>query len=174
MERIEGNTIFLRSLVISDLEVLLRIENNKAFWYLSDTTSEFSEEVMLDYLANAQEAITKIQQYRFAICDVKTQHIVGLVDLYDYDALHQKAGVGILIEDTKHRKKGYATEALSLLLKYAKEQLGLHQLYANILEENTPSISLFEKQGFQQIGNKIDWRRIDGVFKNELLYQYIM
>ncbi len=174
MEWIKGDFVFLRSLEMADLEVLLRIENNKSFWCLSDTTGPFSKGVMRDYLLNAQDDIVKVKQYRFAICNAQTRHMIGLVDLFDYDKQHERAGVGILIEDIQHRNKGYAAETLSLLLHYAKQKLGLHQLYANILEDNENSIRLFEKQGFRKIGLKRNWRLIDSIFKNELLYQHIL
>lgn len=174
MERIKGISIFLRALELTDLAVLLRIENNQAFWHLSDTTSAFSKELMQEYLSNAKATIDQAKQYRFAICKNESREVVGLVDLFDYDALHKRAGVGILIENVQNRKKGYATEALSLLLDYTKDSLGLHQVYANILEDNEPSIALFEKRGFRKIGTKKEWRSIGGKFKNELLYQYIL
>ena len=71
------------------------------------------------------------------------------------------------------RGKGYGAEALKLITKYAFKRLELHQLSANILEENAPSIKLFEKQGFERVGLKKDWTRVGGSFKNEYLYQLI-
>ena len=62
---------------------------------------------------------------------------------YHYDS-------GIYLADviihSKHRKKGYGTEALSLLCKAAKEN-GLSALHDNIVIDN-PAIGLFLKQGF--------------------------
>ena len=49
----------------------------------------------------------------------------------------------------------------------------LHQLYSNILEENTASLRLFESVGFQNVGQKKEWRFFNGSYKNEYLLQYI-
>ena len=157
-----------------DLEDVLRIENNTEFWEISETTSPFSKEVIGEYLEHAKRDIKDVKQLRFAICDRISQVIVGLLDLFEYDGYNKRAGVGILIEDPKNRRKGYAAEALSILKVYAKEELGLQQLYANILEDNAASIALFAKQGFERIGLKKKWRRVGRDFKNEFFYQHIL
>jgi len=174
MERISGKTIYLRLLEITDLELVLRIENNKEFWGISETTSPFSKEAIREYLVHAKRDVREVKQLRLAICDSVSGIIVGLLDLFDYDGYNQRAGVGILIEKPQNRRKGYAAEALDLLLRFAKQDLGLQQLYANILEDNDASIGLFEKQAFKKIGVKKQWRRIGDDFKNELLYQHIL
>jgi diamine N-acetyltransferase len=83
---------------------------------------------------------------------------VGTLDLYDYSALHQRAGVGIAVLKTE-RRHGYAQAALTQLLSYAREALRLHQLYCTIAETNEASIKLFEKAGFQWVGLRQQWLR---------------
>ena len=71
------------------------------------------------------------------------------------------------------RNKGYASEAIQIATKYAKEALGLIQLYCNILVSNLPSIQLFEKVGFTVSGKKIKWVKRGEVFEDELFLQHI-
>jgi diamine N-acetyltransferase len=52
--------------------------------------------------------------------------------------------------------------------------LRLHQLYANISEDNLASIHLFKSNGFELIGTKKDWRRTLDGWKNELMFQKIL
>ena len=73
--------------------------------------------------------------------------VLGCVDLTEYDG--EKAFVSILIVGLYNRRKGFAENALRLLVDYAKS-LGLHTLYARILPENLPSKNLFEKVGFER------------------------
>jgi diamine N-acetyltransferase len=49
----------------------------------------------------------------------------------------------------------------------------LHQLYANIGSENEISLQLFTKFGFQIIGTKKDWMKVNNVYKDELLLQLV-
>jgi diamine N-acetyltransferase len=167
-----NNTVQLRALTIEDLSFLQQIENNPSYWHLSDTTEAFSEEVLIEYILASNKPIKEVGQERFVIA-LKDQTAVGFVDLFNFNYLHKRAGVGIIIEK-EYRALGYASQALKLISEYAKKELKIHQLYAHILEDNHKSMALFEKAGFLKIANKSDWHYSKGVFKDELLYQLIL
>jgi diamine N-acetyltransferase len=95
-----------------------------------------------------------------------------MIDLFDFNPQHQRAGIGIVI-DSQFQGNSYAFDALNVLTYYSFKHLHLHQLYANITPDNTKSIGLFEKCGFQLVGEKKDWLRAEGSYKSELLYQLI-
>jgi diamine N-acetyltransferase len=94
------------------------------------------------------------------------------VDLYDFDAFHQKAGVGILI-DRAYQQGGFATSALALLEKYAFDFLKLHQLYAFVPKTNTSSLKLFEKAGFIHAAILKDWISWQHSFEDAIVMQKI-
>ena len=98
---------------------------------------------------------------------------IGLIDVFDFEPNHNRAGIGIIILDKNQRNKGMGAEAISLLCDYLFEALGLWQIYANILEENSASLHLFKKLGFQEVGIKKDWVRFKNTYKNEVLLQKI-
>ena len=75
---------------------------------------------------------------------------VGCIDLYEYNWVKQRAGVGIVILK-KYRKRGFAKQALVSLIKYAWNKLRLKQLHAGILSDNRSSLSLFKSVGFQKV-----------------------
>jgi RimJ/RimL family protein N-acetyltransferase len=54
------------------------------------------------------------------------------------------------IGDPGERRKGYGTEVLNLLLRYAFSELNLFRLSAVIPEYNAGALRLFEKAGFLQ------------------------
>lgn len=181
MVTLKGHSVFLRALEPEDLEKIYRIENDERLWSVSETLTPFSLFSIKEYLANAHKDIYEVKQLRLAICNIKTRDLIGLVDLFDYDPHNARAGVGILIEKQEDRGKGYGQEALGLLLNYGKTHLKLHQLYANILEDNMASIKMFTNVGFIKVGVKKDWRRVSGEgvrfresYKNELLFQYLL
>mgnify|MGYP001245992537 CR=1 FL=1 len=101
------------------------------------------------------------------------QHFAKLIDLFDFDPKNNRAGVGIVISSESNRNSGMGSEALQLVINYAFNQLQLHQLYANIGSKNEISISLFTKFGFQKIGVKKDWNKINNHYEDEMLYQLI-
>ena len=171
MSLLQGTSIRLRALEPEDLPFLEQVENNPEFWEISHTLSPFSRYTLTQYLEAAGKDIYESKQLRFAI-DIQGK-LIGFIDLFDYDPMHRRAGVGIVIADKQYRGKGLAHEALELLCTYSFEHLGLHQLYANILEDNQQSQFLFEKLGFVRAGLKKEWVFYKGNFKNELLYQKI-
>ena len=172
MKTLTGKHINLRALEPTDLEFLFQTENNESFWEVSNTQKPFSKYLLTQYLENAQQDIYEAKQLRLMIEEKDSSISVGMIDIFDFEPKHRRAGIGILIS-TEFERKGYANEALELLLNYVFTHLDLHQLYANITDDNLKSISLFEKQGFKKIGVKKDWIYSNRKFKNELLYQLI-
>lgn len=173
MITLTGTTIYLRALEPEDLEFVYAIENDESIWEVSNTQTPYSRFLIRQYLENAQQDIYEAKQLRLAICRKGTFEAIGLIDLFDFDPKNQRAGVGIVIKSDADRNCGIGKEALQLLIDYAFSQLQLHQLYANISQENVASIKLFTTFGFQCIGVKKDWVRTGHQFADEGIYQLI-
>jgi len=172
MNTLKGHDIYLRALEPTDLEFLYKLENDEAVWEMSNTVSPYSKFVLKQYLENAHRDIYDVKQLRLVICNAETKTTIGFIDLFDFEPKHRRVGVGIIIFSEKDRQKGFAFQSLELLTQYAFTHLGVHQLYANITEDNSSSIQLFEKFGFIKGGIKRDWIHGAENYKNELFYQY--
>lgn len=170
---INSDHIYLRALEPSDLELLYNCENDRLVWKISNTITPFSKYILQQYLEASQNDIYTNKQLRLMICQIQSNECIGTIDLFDFDPLNGRVGVGILIFDV-YRKQGWAFEAISLLKQYACETLLLNQLYCNISASNTDSIKLFEKCGFLQIGLKKQWNKLStNEFEDEWMYQFI-
>ena len=154
------------------MDIVYIIENDERVWQMRSTRTPYSRFLIKQYLENAHQDIYDAKQLRLVICSYNNVTL-GLIDLFDFNPTHNRAGIGILIAKEEYRNQGYGKEALALLINYGKTHLRLHQLYANISEDNVASISLFEKYGFKKIGIKKEWNLVNGVYKDELLYQLI-
>ena len=172
MQTLQGQITKLRALEPEDLDFLFQIENNESFWEITHTQTPFSKYLLKLYLENAHLDIYQAKQLRLVIEENQTQNQVGMIDLFDFNPQHKRAGIGILIHPD-FQKKGYASEALDLVVNYAFQHLNLHQLYANITSDNTNSINLFKKHHFKQTATKEDWLLVNNGFKDELLFQRI-
>ncbi|WP_405397348.1 GNAT family N-acetyltransferase [Maribacter sp. Asnod2-G09] len=172
MVTLKGEQIYLRALEQKDLDFLYALENDTDVWEVSGTVTPYSKDVLQLYLDSAHRDIYDVRQLRLVICSQEHQAI-GLIDVFDFEPNHKRAGIGIIILDKNLRNKGVGAEAITLLCNYLFEVLGLRQVYANILEENAPSLHLFKKLGFQEIGMKKDWVRFKDTYKNEILLQKI-
>ncbi len=173
MKTLKGKTIYIRALETNDLEFIYAVENDLNIWEMSNTQTPYSRFLIKQYLENAHQDIYEAKQLRLAICKDRDFPAVGLVDLFDFDPKNNRAGVGIVIQGLENRNQNIGSEALDLLIQYAFYHLNLHQLYANIGTENAASIALFTKFGFQNIGIKKDWNLVNGVYKDEALFQLI-
>lgn len=162
--------IRLRALEPEDLDWLFAIENNEAFWEISSTIQPFSKTLLARYIENANQDFYSAKQLRLVILHKETP--VGLLDLFEYEPQHHRAGLGILVLP-EYESKGIATTAIEIGVNYGFTILQLHQIYVNITADNERSIALFKKLNFQLVGSKKDWIFIQGNYKNELLLQLI-
>jgi diamine N-acetyltransferase len=172
MVTLKGKQVYLRALEPEDIDFIYKIENDTSLWSLSDTQTPYSKFLIEQYLENAQQDIYEAKQLRLAICNMANS-TVGLIDVFDFDYKNKRAGIGILIEDEGNRNKGFGAEALELLTEYCFKVLHLHQVYANISEDNITSLSLFEGNGFNKIGLKRDWSFDGNRYANEYILQRI-
>ncbi len=169
---LKGQLVTLRAVEPSDLDLLYHWENNAQIWNLSNTLTPYSKFAIKEFIENSKRDIYVTKQLRLIITTPKYGPI-GCIDLFDFDPANQRAGVGILIADTQHRGKGYASEALELLCNYCFSILYLNQLYCNINSDNLISVALFTKIGFVQTGKKHQWNKVKGGFVDELFFQLI-
>lgn len=167
---LENNRIKLRALEPEDLELLYKWENNTEWWGVGSTSAPYSRYHLKAYIAESHRDIYELKQLRLVV-ELKEGGLpIGLVDLYDFDPRHQRAGVGILL-DTDYQQKGLATEALSLLTDYAFSYLNLHQLFAFIPVSNDASLQLFTRCGFDTTGKLTDWLCMNDAFEDVLVLQ---
>ena len=176
-----GELIHLRALEPTDLNQLYKWENDSSIWSVSGTLVPFSKFVLEEFVTQVHQDIYTNKQLRLMIDlnyfdeadEDETTRSIGCVDLFDFDPKNKRAGIGILIADKADRGRGYATEALHLIMDYGFEVLDLHQIYSNIRVENESSVSLFKRAGFEVTGLKQDWIYEQGKFYDEYTLQLI-
>ena len=175
MEVLKGKITQLRAIEPDDLNLIYNWENNSKVWSISNTVAPFSKYVIKQFIDNSHLDIFQSKQLRLMIdrTDVNSTETIGTIDLFDFDPLHKRAGIGILIANKENRGKGYASDALDVLINYCFTVLQLHQLFCNITHDNTDSINLFQKRGFTLIGTKKDWLVFSDGTKDESMFQLI-
>ena len=200
--RLQGRIVSLRAVEPRDVDLLYGWENDVRLWAVSGTTEPFSraqiEQFVERQLAGAD--LLRTGQLRLMI-DVRQAdglsradgaaenengsmsggvsgggafRTAGCIDLFEYDPLNRRAGIGILIYGAENRRKGYAREALGILCRYAREQLRLHQLWCTVGAGNAASLALFRQAGFVETGVRRDWLWSPEGFRDEILLQKIL
>ena len=149
---LKDEKIILRSVDSSDIDTLLLWENSQNEPLYGVFEKQYSRDDVAQFVENQQRySIAETEQLRLMICSHDGERL-GCVDLTEYDG--EKAFVSILIVSLYNRRKGFAENALRLLISYAKS-LGLQTLCACILPENLPSKKLFEKVGCERVGDTL-------------------
>ncbi len=169
---LKGEHIYLRALEPDDLDFLYSLENDTEIWQVSNTTTPYAKHVLQQYLEHAAADIFSVKQLRLII-NTHQHQAVGAIDLFDFEPLHQRAGVGIVIAPP-FRQQHYATEALHLIIKYCREQLLLHQVFCSVSSTNLSSLRLFEKAGFSLIGTRRQWLRTTTGWLDIIEFQKIL
>lgn len=150
-----------------DLEAMYRWENDTSLWNLGDNSTPFSKATLRQFIETATEDIFTTKQLRLII-EIEGRAI-GTADLFDFNPLYSRAGVGILIYEAHDRGKGYATRAMKLLCDYAFSRLNMGQLYVHVPQSNIASLKMCGKSGFTQSGILRKWSGDEDVFIMQLI-----
>lgn len=108
--------------------------------------------------------------YVFAVRPVGSDEMIGYVEL-DGIVWAQRVGwVSIAIADPARRGQGLGTEAMTLLLQYAFDELNLRRVQLTVFGYNERAIRFYEKIGFRREGVFREFLERDGQVYDMLLY----
>lgn len=170
MITLKGNIITLRAPEPEDLDRLYLWENDTTLWPYGSTRAPLTRHQLWQYIDSYDGDIFSARQLRLMIVDNESGNAIGTADIYDFDPHDSHAKAGIFV-DGNHRRKGVASEALTLLAEYAHECIGLHQLVALVRSDNNPSIALFKRAGFKSCGCLRSWIKNGHRYSDALIFQ---
>ncbi|WP_422124594.1 GNAT family N-acetyltransferase [Planococcus sp. X10-3] len=172
-----GEKVQLHFLMMKDAEEKLRLElENKTFFEeFSVINSEdfytllMQKEVIIQSAENREAG----REYNFGIFENGTDKLVGTINLFRIlRGPLQSAIIGYAV-DKNYNGKGYATEAIGLMVDYAFKELGLHRIEAGVMPHNTPSIRALEKAGFEREGIARKNVQINGKWQDHVVMAII-
>lgn len=170
---LQYKSIFLRAVESSDIDLLYTWENDTTIWQHGSTTYPFSRDILQKFIESSDFNIYTHNQLRFMICHIETKETIGIIDLYDFDPRHLRAGIGIFIAK-KHRNNQYANNAIQCCINYCKSILFLQQVYAEIPNDNLISKQVFTKIGFIESGIRKQWLKTQDGYIDQTIMQCIL
>jgi len=90
----------------------------------------------------------KEENYFFTIRTQDGDRIIGGVGLDGIRWTHRDCFVGIGLGDRASWGKGYGTDAMRIILRYAFTELNLHRVTLDVFEYNQRGVRSYEKAGF--------------------------
>jgi RimJ/RimL family protein N-acetyltransferase len=132
-----------------DAETMARWSRNSEFLRLMD-----SEPVMPRSVQQEKENIAgwmeheRPNSFGFAIRALADDRLIGFVGLGGINWMNGDCFVGIGIGEPEDWGKGYGTDAMRLILRYAFTELNLHRVSLGVYAYNSRGIRSYEKAGF--------------------------
>ncbi|WP_404427455.1 GNAT family N-acetyltransferase [Ureibacillus chungkukjangi] len=148
---LETERLRLREITKEDAEGIFACFSNEAVtrYYGEETLQQIEQaEKFVDFFAKSFEAKRGI---RWGIEVKRTKGIIGTIGFNGWSPKHRKAEIGYEIHPDYWRK-GYTTEALSKVLPYGFDVMGLSRIGAIVFIENEASNNLLIKLGFKKEG----------------------
>ena len=165
LEILRGEYVTLRPPQESDVEAAYAWDRDPelAAWNGRTPISISLSAARRDYLARWEDPSVKT-----FIMEAEGEPI-GMATLYDFRRGSCELGIKIGPEDLRGR--GYASEAVSLLVGYAFDNLGLKAVRGSTLAHNDRMQRVFEKNGFRLVGDGSMISRYDNRRYTELFYE---
>lgn len=122
-------------------EYLRLLDSDPARQYSKTATKKWIEEIELSQ-----------NETSFVMQCIEDGKILGEIGLGGFAGRFTNAFVGLGVGDPEYWGKGYGTDAMRVILKYAFEILNLHRVSLNVFEYNPRAIRSYENCGFKHEG----------------------
>lgn len=148
---ITGDNVVLRAITIDDADFLVELINDpETEMMLGGSSFPVSIEGQQKWISGQIGRTDVLRTIVATKNDVKVG--IGTVILSDIDYKNGVAQVHIKMDKEKGRGKGYGSDALSAIVKYAFDEMRLNCVYAEVLSYNEISQKLFQGAGFTKDG----------------------
>ncbi len=111
----------------------------------------------------------QLQEFAFYIRTLQDDRLIGFIALMEFAWHHGEAWVGIGIGERDAWSKGYGTDAMQVILRYAFQELDLNRVTLGTFSYNTRAIRSYEKAGFVLEGYERQRLHRDGEYADMLI-----
>lgn len=168
MNEFEGTLVRLRAYEPEDWEPFFALYQDTDLTRADGNTHlPWSRAAVRQWVADASQPPTDDQAR--LIIETRAGQLVGSIDVGRADRRTGVFSYGLVIAP-EHRRLGYATEAINLLLRHYFLELGYHKADVEIYDHNEPSIRLHEAIGFVTEGRRRDEQYTLGRYHDLLLF----
>lgn len=165
-----GKKVMLRELRPQDLPYIMEYVNDY------DTYSPFTDSAPRpkteEFQTSWMEGSTREDMITFAIADLETLEFLGTCQLREINRACHRSLFSIILKPSA-QGKGYGSDALRTLLRFAFEELNLHKVTLMVYESNEGGRRLYEKVGFTFEGTLRQEVYRRGKYENQLVYSIL-
>lgn len=158
---LKSKDVYLAPLAEKDYQVLFKWINDRDTVILNSSYRPVSERQHRQWFDSISK---RSDTYIFIVKTVKGRKTIGSCQLHSVDLLNSCAELQIRIGDDNQRGKGYGSQAVALLLKFAFTDLNLNRVYLNVFSFNKRAVNSYLKTGFKMEGTLRKAAFVDGKF----------
>lgn len=142
-----GQRVRLRPLALRDANgvYLAWLNDPEVRRYLTTGSFPVTLKALRRYVT---ERINRPDILFLAICDRRSGRHVGNIKLEPINWIYRTATLGLMIGDRRAWGRGYATEAIRLVVRHSFDRLNLRKVSAGLIASHVGSLRAFRKAGF--------------------------
>lgn len=169
MAWIAGNSIILRAWERDDAQVR----------WEADRTADDTEPKLRDWHeppkplaqreAEADERVASSDESVVALIIEADGRAVGDINLFNIDERNRSAMLGLSIWRTEDRGRGYGTDAVRALVRWAFRQKNLHRIELGVAPHNERAVRVYERVGFVAEGRRRESHYEDGRYVDDII-----
>ncbi|MEN6410518.1 MAG: GNAT family protein [Anaerolineaceae bacterium] len=170
---LQGELVQLTAInVAEDVPLFVEWSQDTEYWRLEAADPEIPRR-----LSRIEEDFNRSEisgrEIDFAIRTLIDPITIGYADLEMTNQANRDCYLGIGIGRREYWNRGYGTDVMRVLLRYAFEALNLHRVSLNVFEYNERAITCYRKAGFIEEGRQREFLRRDNQFW-DLIYMGIL
>ena len=160
--------LILRQLVDGDVSGLFAIFSDPdvmRYWDSGPLKSRGEARLLLE---DIREGFRTRRLFQWGIADFASDGAIGTCTIWRVDPVHRRAEIGFALV-REHWGKGFATEAVGRLIRFAFEELDLHRLEADADPRNDRSLRVLERLGFRREGYLRERYHVEGEIQDAII-----
>jgi ribosomal-protein-alanine N-acetyltransferase len=174
---LRGDGIYLRPAVSGDFAAWVRLRSeSREFltpWEPLWPEDDLTRAAFRRRLRRQTDEMARDEAFSFLIFDAGADTLLGGLTLGGIRRGVAQSGTLGYWMGAPHAGKGRMTRAVAAAVRFGFATLRLHRIEAACLPENTASQTLLERNGFQREGLARGYLRINGAWRDHLLYALV-
>lgn len=169
---LESERLLYRPVNINDSAEIIALRGNETNMKFIPRPLVKTEKEALEHIQMIQEKIDSNEGINWAVTEKNNDQLIGLIGHYRIKPEHYRSEIGYMFLP-QHHGKGYATESIKRILKYAFEEMNVHSVEAVIDPKNNASEQVLKKIGFNKEAHFIENEFYNGKFIDSVVYSLL-
>jgi [ribosomal protein S5]-alanine N-acetyltransferase len=170
---IDTPRLLLRRLQPSDWKDLLEFASDEALFQYLDVRPMMEEEVLHWLEADSHVKLTTPNTpFYLGMEERGSTKLIGHLSL-SFSVLHAPQAMLSFLVNRNYQRKGFASEALSAMLSFCFQGIGLHRVTAYCDHRHVAARRIFAKAGFRQEGEFVQDRFLNGEWVTTVYFGFL-